>query len=175
MIAEGKTPRRRITASAMRFVRATRVLGSGASLRPIVLAALVLAFSAPGALLAQPETAPAGGTGQAAPPPILAYLVPIGVIMLLFYFIILRPQRKEQKTRQGMLDAVAKGDEVVTVGGIHGLVESVDAAKGIVKVTIAPKITIKVNKSSLTSVTPKGKGGKGKDSEKEQKETAKAK
>ena len=155
---------------------ANRLFRLRASVHPMALAALVLAFSAPGVLLAQVETVPGGGAGQGrGTAPMLAYLLPIGVIMLLFYFIILWPQRKEQKVRQKMLDDVAKGDEVVTVGGIHGLVENVDAAKGIIKVNIAPKVTIKVNKSSLSAVTPKGKAGKGKDSEKEQKQTAKAK
>lgn len=79
--------------------------------------------------------------------------------MVVYFFMVARPQRAEAKKRQAMLDDVNKGDMVVTVGGIHGKVESINKDKGIVTLEIAPKISVKVNKSALSNVTPKGKKG----------------
>ena len=76
-------------------------------------------------------------------------------LFLLYYFIILRPQKKEESSRKSVLEAVAKGDHVVTIGGIHGTVESIDVTKGIVAILIAPKTSVRVNKSALQAVTPK--------------------
>jgi len=84
-----------------------------------------------------------------------------GAIGLVFWLVVLRPQRAEQKKRDEMLNEVAKGDHVVTIGGIHGTVEGVDLSKNLVSVSIAPKTTIRINKSSVASVTPKNRGGKG--------------
>ena len=105
--------------------------------------------------LAPIAQAPAGGGAGDTMPLLMMFLV----IGALFYFIILRPQRNEQKKREEMLNQVAKGDHVVTIGGIHGTVEGVDVNKNFVSLSIAPKITIRVNKSALGSVTPRGKKG----------------
>ncbi len=99
--------------------------------------------------------APAGGSAADTMPLLMMFLV----IGALFYFVILRPQRTEQKKREEMLNAVAKGDHVVTIGGIHGTVEGVDVAKNIVSISVAPKTTIRVNRSALGSTTPRGKKG----------------
>lgn len=99
--------------------------------------------------------APAGGGAGDTMPLLMMFLV----IGALFYFIILRPQRNEQKKREEMLNQVAKGDHVVTIGGIHGTVEGVDVNKNVVSVSVAPKTTIRVNRSALGSVTQRKKGG----------------
>ncbi|GEM_PF-254677 len=98
-----------------------------------------------------PAAAPASGSDFR---PVLFMFLALG---LLFYFIIIRPQRREQRQRQSMLDAVTKGDHVVTAGGIHGTVEAIDLTKGIVSLQVAPRTTIRVNKSALASVTPRAK------------------
>jgi preprotein translocase subunit YajC len=88
--------------------------------------------------------------------PLLFMLLAIGAI---FYFIVLRPQRNEQKKRDEMLNAVAKGDHVVTIGGIHGTVEAIDVTKNVVSISVAPKTTIRVNRSALASVSSRKKPG----------------
>jgi preprotein translocase subunit YajC len=88
--------------------------------------------------------------------PLLFMLLAIGAI---FYFIVLRPQRNEQKKREEMLNAVAKGDHVVTIGGIHGTVEAIDVTKNVVSISVAPKTTIRVNRSALASVSSRKKPG----------------
>ena len=79
----------------------------------------------------------------------------VAAIFALFYLLILRPQKREQKQRQQMIDSMKKGDRVVSAGGIHGTVESIDAEKNIVTVNVAPKISIKFSRASITAVTDK--------------------
>ena len=122
-----------------------------------------LASSWAGLLVAQdPPAPPQSGT--------VMFLM-IGSMALLFWAIILRPQRAEQKKREEMLNAVAKGDHVVTAGGIHGTVEGVDISEGVVILTVAPKVSIRVSKSSVSTIRPKGQG---KNAAKEQPEEASA-
>lgn len=89
-----------------------------------------------------------------------------------FYFIVMRPQRQEQRKRDEMLNKVSKGDKVVTIGGIHGSVEAVQAGENTVTIVVAPKTSLKVNRSAIASVVPKGKGkeeGEEKEKDKEAK------
>ena len=81
----------------------------------------------------------------------------IGQFVLLgaiFYFLIIRPQQKKLKTHRAKIDAVKKGDTVVTGGGVIGKVAKVDEHE--VEVEIAPSIKIKVVKATLTDVQPLG-------------------
>ena len=77
-------------------------------------------------------------------------LVMFGLIFLIFYFMIIRPQQKRQKERQKMLDAVKKGDKIVTAGGIHGTVIGVEDK--IVLVQIADTVKVKVDRSSVANI-----------------------
>ena len=65
---------------------------------------------------------------------LLGTIVPFLLIILIFYFFMIRPQNKKQKETQKMLDALKKGDKIVTIGGIHGVVSSVKDKTVIVKV-----------------------------------------
>ena len=96
------------------------------------------------------QSAPQGPAGGLPP---MVFM--ITAIIILFYFMILRPQKKEQRKREELLGSVAKGDGVITVGGIHGTVESVDAAKGVVTVNVAPKISLRFSKSAISTVIKK--------------------
>lgn len=109
-------------------------------------------------LLAQ-QDASASGPAPADMRPLLFMFALLAVV---YVFMVMRPQRAEAKKRKGMLDEVVKGDKVVTIGGIHAKVEAVDLDKGIITIEVAPKLTMRINKSALSSVTPKGKGGKAK-------------
>ncbi len=111
-------------------------------------------------IAAQAAEAPGDGAapGQS---PMNSFWVMLAVIGLLFWVIILRPQKREQAKREEMLNSLAKGDAVVTSGGIFGNVEGVDPAKGIVTMTIAPKVTIRVSRAAVSQVVQKkGKGEK---------------
>ncbi len=76
-----------------------------------------------------------------------------GIIIAIFYFMIVRPQQKKQKERQAMLDAVKKGDKVITAGGIHGTVVGLEEKN--VLVEIADNVKVKVEKSHLTVMNAK--------------------
>ena len=64
--------------------------------------------------------APAGTTGS-----MMSTIVMFGLIFVIFYFLIIRPQNKKQKELQKMLAGIQKGDKVVTIGGVHGVVHAV--------------------------------------------------
>jgi len=76
-------------------------------------------------------------------------------IALAFYFIILRPQKREQRDRQKQLDAVQKGDRIVTVGGIHGRVVDVKQNEKVITVEVAKNVRIDFNKNAVASVVKK--------------------
>ena len=111
---------------------------------------------------ATPAAAPPAGdaAGQTGAQPTYPIWMALGLIIVLYYVMMSRPQKAEARKRQEMLDTLAKGDSVVTSGGIMGTVESVDTTKHIVTLSVAPKVIMKFTKASIASVTSKkGKGG----------------
>ena len=80
----------------------------------------------------------------------LMSVVPFILIIAIFYFFIIRPQNKKQKETQKMLDALKKGDKVITIGGIHGTVSSVKENTVIVKVDDDCKLEF--NRTAISSV-----------------------
>ncbi len=77
-------------------------------------------------------------------------VVPLVLIFVIFYFFIIRPQSKRQKETEKMINAVKKGDKIVTVGGIHGTVATAKEKTVIVKVDEGVKIEF--NRSAIASV-----------------------
>ncbi len=88
--------------------------------------------------------APAEGQGN----PIVA-LLPFVLIFVVFYFFIIRPQKKKEETRRSMIEAVKKGDRVVTIGGVHGTVTQVD--DGSVLVQVDNNVKLRVDKNAIAS------------------------
>ncbi len=76
-------------------------------------------------------------------------VVMFSLIILIFYFMILRPQQKMQKERQKMLDNIQKGDKIV-VGGVHGTVLGVEDKT--VLVQVADNVKLKYERSAISSV-----------------------
>ena len=91
--------------------------------------------------------APAGGEGGN---PIMSFL-PLIAIVAIFYFLILRPQSKKQKETQKMLSALKKGDRVITIGGIHGVIQSVKETTLIIKVD--DNVKLEFNRAAISSVS----------------------
>ena len=81
---------------------------------------------------------------------IVSMVLPIALIFVIFYVFIIRPQNKKQKETQKMIDALKKGDKVVTIGGIHGVISSVKDQTVIVKVDDDAKIEF--TRSAIASV-----------------------
>lgn len=88
----------------------------------------------------------AGSTGQ-----LLTTFIPFGLVILIFYFLIIRPQNKKQKETERMLSAVKKGDKVVTIGGVHGVVQSVKDG-GTVVIKVDENTKIEFSRSAIASV-----------------------
>ena len=90
---------------------------------------------------------PAGASGgQSA----IMQLFPLILMFGIFYFLLIRPQQKKAKEHRALIDALKKGDMVVTAAGIHGKVTSVD--ENIVTLEIAPGINIKIGKGFIASL-----------------------
>jgi preprotein translocase subunit YajC len=81
---------------------------------------------------------------------LLSTIVPFLLIILVFYFLILRPQQKRQKERAKLLESVRKGDKIVTTGGMHGLVEGVEDKVLLVK--IDDNVKVKIDKSAVAVI-----------------------
>ena len=90
----------------------------------------------------------------------LGFLIPMGAIFLIFYFLLIRPQQRKQKDHDNLLKAVGKGDRVVTTGGIHGVVTGV--SEDVLTVEIAnlrgERVKIKVDRSRIDRRIEKAKG-----------------
>ena len=81
-------------------------------------------------------------------------LLPIILIFVIFYFLLIRPQKKAQEDHKKMISALKKNDEVVTSGGIHGVIVNVKDATVMLKVD--DNVKIEVQKASIGVVKKKG-------------------
>ncbi len=86
--------------------------------------------------------------------PGLAGLIPLLLIFAIFYFLLLRPQIKRQKEHKKMTESLAKNDEVVTSGGIAGRITALD--ESFVTVLVADGVELKVQRTAIASLLPKG-------------------
>ena len=84
----------------------------------------------------------------------LSTFLPLILMFVVMYFLMIRPQQKRQKELKTMMDALAKGDEVITAGGILGKVSKVNDTY--VTVEVSPNTEIVVQKHSITTLLPKG-------------------
>ncbi|OIO69221.1 MAG: preprotein translocase subunit YajC [Zetaproteobacteria bacterium CG1_02_53_45] len=80
-----------------------------------------------------------------------ASLIPLLLIMVIFYFLLIRPQQKKLKEHRNLVDALQKGDKVLTGGGVFGKVTEVK--DDIVKVEIADGVVIKVKRDTVAGLT----------------------
>ena len=92
----------------------------------------------------------AGGDMQSS----LMSMLPLVLMFVVLYFVMIRPQMKRQKEHRTMIEALAKGDEVATVGGVLGKVTKLGEAY--VSVEIANGVEIQVQRSAVVQVLPKG-------------------
>ncbi len=81
-------------------------------------------------------------------------LIPLAILFVIFYFLLIRPQQKRAKDHKKLLSELKKGDEVVTNGGVVGLVKSVDESFALVE--IADGVVVKVQKQGINQKLPKG-------------------
>lgn len=84
----------------------------------------------------------------------LTGMLPLVLMFVVLYFVMIRPQMKRQKEHRAMVEALAKGDEVATAGGLIGKVISL--SEGFIHVEIAPGVQVQLQRSAVTQVLPKG-------------------
>jgi preprotein translocase subunit YajC len=84
----------------------------------------------------------------------LMTFLPMIAIFVVFYFLLIRPQQKRAKETKSMLEALQKGDEVVTAGGIVGKISKLTDQYAAVE--IAPNIEISVQRAAIAQLLPKG-------------------
>ena len=101
------------------------------------------------------QTAPAAAAGGAESMfGSLGQLLPLVLMFVVLYFIMIRPQMKRQKEAKAMIDALAKGDEVVTSGGMLGKIAKI--GETYLTVEIANGVEIQVQRGAVVQVLPKG-------------------
>jgi preprotein translocase subunit YajC len=103
-----------------------------------------------------PAWAQTGGSSQ---PDILLQLAPFAIILLIMYFLILRPQQKRAKAHQEMIKAVRRGDTVITSGGFIGKVTKV-VDDNEIEVEIAPDTRVRLVRGMIAEVRAKGEPAK---------------
>jgi preprotein translocase subunit YajC len=89
---------------------------------------------------------PSSGEG----PGLMSNVILFGSIILIFYFMIIRPQQKRAKERQKLIDSMKKGDKIITSSGIYGIISGLDEKT--VLVEIADKIKVKLDRSAIATI-----------------------
>ncbi|MEO0575819.1 MAG: preprotein translocase subunit YajC [Pseudomonadota bacterium] len=84
----------------------------------------------------------------------LGFFVPMIILFAAFWFLLIRPQQKRQKQHRAMIEAVKVGDEVLTAGGLLGVIK--DTSEQFVTVEFADNVVLKVQRATITAVLPKG-------------------
>lgn len=97
------------------------------------------------------QTAAAGGEGGFTA--ILVQLAPLFLILVIFYFLLIRPQQQRMKQHQALIAGLKRGDTVVTSGGLIGKIRSVDDNEA--RVELAPNVEVRVIKATISEVRTK--------------------
>ncbi|WP_027085306.1 preprotein translocase subunit YajC [Cohnella panacarvi] len=90
-------------------------------------------------------------SGDAGGSNLLVTLLPFVLMFAIFYFLLIRPQQKKQRNRGAMLNALKKGDKVVTIGGMHGTISEITDDSIVLKVNDVTKLTF--DRSAINNVT----------------------
>ena len=96
-----------------------------------------------------PAAAPAGGLGDS-----LMSMLPLLLMFVVLWFVMIRPQMKRQKEHKAMIDALAKGDEVATAGGLLGKVSKMGDTH--IGLEVAEGVEIQLQRNAVVQVLPKG-------------------
>lgn len=81
---------------------------------------------------------------------IIGALLPLLLIVVVFYFFIIRPQRKREQEKEDMIEALQKGDSIITVGGMHGKVKQIDDTSVLAQVD--SQVKVRIEKDAISRV-----------------------
>jgi preprotein translocase subunit YajC len=80
------------------------------------------------------------------------FLIPLGLMFAIMYFMVIMPQQRQRKKLQTMLSALKAGDKVVTSGGIYGTISGMDGDSVILKISSEPQVKIRISRSAIAQV-----------------------
>jgi preprotein translocase subunit YajC len=103
---------------------------------------------------AHAQTAPAASSSGGDMQSSLMGMLPLVLMFVVLYFVMIRPQMKKQKEHRAMIDALAKGDEIATAGGLLGKVTKLGETH--LTLEIASGVEVQVQRSAVVQVLPKG-------------------
>jgi preprotein translocase, YajC subunit len=104
------------------------------------------------------DTAWAQAAGGGAAPPTLVSFLPLGLVFVVFYFLLIRPQQQKAKEHKLLLANLKKNDQIITSGGLYGRVLTL--ADDVVTVEIAPNVKVLVSRPQIASVVTATKSDK---------------
>ncbi len=80
----------------------------------------------------------------------LGSFIPLILLFVIFYFLLIRPQQKQQKQRKEMISSLKKGDRVVTIGGIHGVIKEIDDR--VISLRVADNLNLKFTRAAVDRI-----------------------
>ncbi len=80
----------------------------------------------------------------------LGSFIPLILLFVIFYFLLIRPQQRQQKQRREMIGSLKKGDRVVTIGGIHGVIKEIDDK--VISLRVADNLNLKFTRAAVDRV-----------------------
>jgi preprotein translocase subunit YajC len=81
-----------------------------------------------------------------------SFLIPLGLMFAIMYFMVIMPQQRQRKKVQEMLSAIKAGDKIVTSGGIYGTINGIDGDSVILKVSSEPQVKIRIARAAIAQV-----------------------
>ncbi len=80
------------------------------------------------------------------------FLIPLGLMFAIMYFMVIMPQQRQRKKTQEMLGALKTGDKIITNGGIYGTVNGIDGDSVILKISSEPQVKIRIARAAIAQV-----------------------
>jgi preprotein translocase subunit YajC len=80
------------------------------------------------------------------------FLIPLGLMFAIMYFMVIMPQQRQRKKVQEMLGALKAGDKVITNGGIYGTINGIDGDSVILKISAEPQVKIRISRAAIAQV-----------------------
>jgi preprotein translocase subunit YajC len=80
------------------------------------------------------------------------FLIPLGLMFAIMYFMVIMPQQRQRKKTQEMLGALKAGDKIITNGGIYGTVNGIDGDSVILKISSEPQVKIRIARAAIAQV-----------------------
>lgn len=107
------------------------------------------------ALAAQETVSGSAPASASQGPGLTEYMLLFGAILIFFWFIVLRPQKREQQQTDAMRSAIKKGDRVKSIGGIHGTVAAVNTSENIITVEVDKNVKLDFDRNAIQAVVRK--------------------